>query len=287
MSVFSLDPVVASRRWEPQTAGVQVESTQAGGSVSRSVDDAGVAERQVRLVLACNERRATLPPPSTVGVKLASNAAPGVKHAADQPRVYQVHWFGGAGDKTAFLGNEPGFIVGSLKECLEEQTQGQDFYWGYDEGLKAADAVLAAAKESMSKPIVTMIGHSWGVKGAIVAAKRLRKEGIRVDTFLSLDGVGPLASVPKGLFHRWVNVYQKADSLDSVAKIPLLGSAVAGMLSARRGDSTADTLATMGGQWGRRGGADDNIEVRTNHADADSMLADALRRHENLLSGRR
>lgn len=145
--------------------------------------------------------------------------------------------------------------------------KGENHYYGYEDKAE----IVAAIKSTPGKHNV--VGHSYGGGAAIDITNEVGKG--KIENLITLDPVALIAKPDPKNYDQWTNVYQEQTIVDDIATVPIIGNAVAGLLSAFDfGGGNGDTIATIGGQLGAEGGAI-NIPTTKAHADAKGMLNEA------------
>ena len=176
-------------------------------------------------------------------------------------------WIGGAADKYPFMGVKPTNIMQDVMNKNSTLFQGPNHYYGHGD----AAAIIEAIKKTPGKH--NIIGHSYGGAAAIDITAAVGKD--KVGTLITLDPVSMLPKSNPENSDSWINVHQEQTLVDAIASIPIIGTAVAGLLSMLDvTGGSGDTIATTGGQLGAQSGAV-NIPSTKAHADAAGMLDQA------------
>ncbi len=194
--------------------------------------------------------------------------------------INKVEYFiGGGADKDDFLSG----VFGGTKlmedlfraRMISLPSGSQQFeYRGHEQEASIIQGIRVR-RAANPRLVVNITGHSWGGQAAMRITHRLAISGIKIDELITLDPVA-LVKVPspRSNANMWVNVHQKQTWVDHVATVPIVGNAVAGVLSGigAMGDDTEvnDTIATTGGQLGAEDGAY-NIETELHHRDVLEM----------------
>lgn len=197
-----------------------------------------------------------------------------------------VHWIGGAGDKTRFLGVGPtGIMARALSQFSEKCSSNR--YWGYEDVDTIVAHIIASHRGTSGQTKIVLVGHSWGGDAAVEVTNRLKGFGIVVEKLITLDPVSHFRFLPPKNQKEWINVYQRQSVLDYFTAVPLLGpllAAFCGWIGTATGRVTkADFIATLGGQWGYEYGADQNIESDAGHESASTMLWQLKSRRSDIL----
>lgn len=201
-------------------------------------------------------------------------------------------FIGGAGDKSDFIST----VIGSTGAITYARAYRQNlspniqtFYRGHEE----ENAMFLSIKNDWKNGRITVLnltGHSWGGQAAMNLSNRLKKENIPVNELITLDPVSLLKKCKINNAKNWVNVYQEPSLLDYIAVVPLLGNAVAGIISGIGSlvgaVSINNTIATVGGQLGAEKGAN-NISTKLDHADARGMYIIARSKMDNIVMKRK
>ncbi len=218
-----------------------------------------------------------LAPPARSGVATATTQVSLVAPAPRPPRPVEVHWIGGAADKSPLLGVQPTHLMRDAMDEWSKKMAGTHRYWGYEDVAAVVWDIVARRNESGVTPRLVIVGHSWGGTAAKHVVNALAEFAVPVDTLVTLDAVSALPVETPDNQRTWINVYQKPTLLDAVAAVPLVGQAVAAVVSGfgslfgavRPGDA----VATAGGQTGREPRANVDLEVEVGHVDIGEMLA--------------
>lgn len=108
----------------------------------------------------------------------------------------------------------------------------------------------------------------------------MKQKGKSINILITLDPVSLLPLTGAVGAKGWTNVYQRQSLIDSVATLPVVGNAIAGVASALAvpfsNTDFDDTIATVGGQLGYQSKADINKECGYHHVDAGAMYLLAL-----------
>ncbi|MEL6548269.1 MAG: alpha/beta hydrolase, partial [Myxococcota bacterium] len=137
---------------------------------------------------------------------------------------YQYHWIGGASDRTREFGFGPTELMRYVAEHFAAGTDGQDYYWGHQQYNQIADRIREFHDEHGDAARIVLVGHSWGGASAMRVTRMVGREGIPIDTLLTLD---PVSTVDGGAglrtVTRHVNVHPPTDWVDDLARFALIG----------------------------------------------------------------